>query len=139
MVDPVNLNVPGLPYLLFAVAFFGVVFALMWMLSPLELLVRRHQRLADELGADGEDDWDDEDGYGTAGAGDTTRTIARIPNGDTNPPTIDGLFGTVRRPSSDERSPSVVYECRHCGTTLDAGTEHCPRCETVSVVRYEVD
>lgn len=127
MVDPVNLNVPGLPYFLFAVAFFAVVFVLVWVLSPLELLIRRHRRLTYDLGGgDGEDD----DSYSDS-------DLARFPNGETITPTIDGLFETVRRPSSDGPSPPTVYECRHCGTTLDSGAERCPRCETASVVRYE--
>jgi len=36
MTDPVNLNVPGLPYLLFALAFFAVVALLAGLLSSIE-------------------------------------------------------------------------------------------------------
>lgn len=136
MVDPVNLNVPGLPYFLFAVAFFAVVFVLVWVLSPLELLVRRHQRLSRDLGGDGGDD-DGENDDSLDGDGGSDGSVARFPSGEASAPTIDGLFGTVRRPASREPSAPTVYECRHCGTTLDAGVERCPRCETASVVRYE--
>ncbi|MFC6838459.1 hypothetical protein [Halomarina ordinaria] len=30
-----------------------------------------------------------------------------------------------------------VYECRRCGTTLDADAEACPRCDSTSIACYE--
>ena len=43
MVDPVNLNIPGFPYLLFALVFFIVVALLAAALVPLELAIRRQR------------------------------------------------------------------------------------------------
>jgi rubrerythrin len=36
-------------------------------------------------------------------------------------------------------SETVVYECRNCGTTLDAGDDSCPECDSEDVVEYEFD
>lgn len=120
MVDPVNLNVPGLPYLLFALVFFAAVFLLVGVLSPIELAIQRHQR--SKAGADG----DDEDG-------------ARSPDDEAAVLRIDQLLGALRDVASTEsRSGTTVYECRRCGTTLDAGDDRCPHCETPTVARYEI-
>ncbi|SEN99784.1 hypothetical protein SAMN05216388_10073 [Halorientalis persicus] len=35
-------------------------------------------------------------------------------------------------------STQVVYECRHCGTTVDPDGEACPTCGRSDIVRYEV-
>lgn len=32
----------------------------------------------------------------------------------------------------------VIYECRHCGTTLESELDECPLCGTSDVVRYEL-
>jgi rubrerythrin len=36
------------------------------------------------------------------------------------------------------RDPSVVVECRRCGTTVDCGTTVCPVCESVDIVTHEI-
>lgn len=33
----------------------------------------------------------------------------------------------------------VVYECRHCGTTLESELDECSLCGTSDVVRYELE
>ena len=116
MVDPVNLNVPGLPLLLFALAFFAVVILLSRALSPIELAIRYHRR---------------SDGGGGGGG--------RSRDDDAVDPGTDQPFRSVRDPTgADSRSATTVYECRRCGTTLDAGDGQCPHCETTTVARYEI-
>lgn len=44
MVDPVNLNVPGLDYLFFALVFFVVVALLTLVLAPVEITIQRSRR-----------------------------------------------------------------------------------------------
>lgn len=34
--------------------------------------------------------------------------------------------------------PEVIAECRHCGTTVDPGTDRCPECGTPEISRYEI-
>jgi len=36
------------------------------------------------------------------------------------------------------RGPSVVVECRRCGTTVDRGTVTCPVCESRDIVTHEI-
>jgi rubrerythrin len=45
--------------------------------------------------------------------------------------TFRGVVGT--RTSS----PSTLYECRHCGTTLSEDAETCPTCGGDDVVCYQ--
>ncbi|MEF8819161.1 MAG: hypothetical protein V5A31_07425 [Haloferacaceae archaeon] len=33
----------------------------------------------------------------------------------------------------------VVYECRHCGTTLDGRQDVCPACGADDVVAYDLE
>lgn len=33
---------------------------------------------------------------------------------------------------------SVVCECRHCGTTVEVGTEECPACGEEAIARYHI-
>lgn len=127
MADPVNLNIPGFPYLFVALVFFAIVFLLSGALSPIEFAIRRHRRSGADTDAADDDDSD-----------------SRLPGSDRLPDDaasieVDQLFGTVKRPPSTESdAPTTVYECRHCGTTLEAGDGQCPHCETATVVRYEV-
>ena len=122
MVDPVNLNVPGLPYLLFALVFFAVVLLFVGVLSLIEVAIQHHQR-SNADASDGDADSDD------AHPTDDDRAVLRV----------DRLFGAVRDAASAEsRSETTVYKCRHCGTTLDASDDRCPHCETPTVARYEV-
>jgi rubrerythrin len=137
MVDPVNLNVPGLPYLLFALVFFAVVAALSGVLSPIELAIRRHRRSDGEDGERKEDENEDESESGDGGGGDGDRSGSRATD-DATVPGTDRLFGTDRGTDADSRAATTIYECRRCGTTLDAGDGQCPRCETASIARYEV-
>ncbi|SNZ18009.1 hypothetical protein SAMN06269185_3197 [Natronoarchaeum philippinense] len=32
----------------------------------------------------------------------------------------------------------VVYECRRCGTSIDASATNCPECGEAEIVRYEL-
>jgi hypothetical protein len=121
MVDPVNLNVPGLPYLVFALVFLAVVFLFAAVISPIELAVQRHQKSRTDAddGTDSPDAADPSEGRGGSRA--------------------DRLLRVVRNPASLESdSPTTVYECRRCGTTLEAGDDRCPHCETSAVARYEI-
>jgi len=34
---------------------------------------------------------------------------------------------------------TVVHECRHCGQTVEAGTERCPNCGTGGIASYRVE
>lgn len=36
-------------------------------------------------------------------------------------------------------TPTTVVECRHCGSTLDIGSEWCPECGSNEVSRYEIE
>lgn len=47
------------------------------------------------------------------------------------------LIRRVRRMLGDP--DHVVHECRHCGTTLDAGTDTCPVCGADAVARYVIE
>lgn len=38
-----------------------------------------------------------------------------------------------------EPSPTVVYECRTCGTNVSPETDRCPACEGEDIVRYSID
>lgn len=46
---------------------------------------------------------------------------------------VEGLKRLVRRDSG-----RVVYECRHCGTTVEHGTDRCPTCGAAEIARYEI-
>lgn len=37
-----------------------------------------------------------------------------------------------------ETGPGIVYECRSCGATLDAGESVCPYCGPTDVVEYDL-
>lgn len=47
------------------------------------------------------------------------------------------LLQTVRSKLGD--GPTVVWECRHCGASLDGDRAACPRCGWDAVTRYEID
>ncbi|RKD85198.1 hypothetical protein ATJ93_4752 [Halopiger aswanensis] len=32
----------------------------------------------------------------------------------------------------------VVYECRHCGTTVDSDTETCPECSADAIAQHQI-
>lgn len=150
MVDPVNLNVPGLPYLLFAAVFFAVVAVLTGVLSPIELAIRRHDRPNTDgndgngkADRDGEDDGNSEDGGDDRGTGrfrgDETATLRTgRPTGPVQEEASAESDSTVELNSAAEPDSTMIYECRRCGTTLDAGDERCPRCEVSSIARYEI-
>lgn len=36
------------------------------------------------------------------------------------------------------RGAETIYECRHCGTAVDAETEVCPDCGAEEIARYRV-
>ena len=38
-----------------------------------------------------------------------------------------------------ESSPTVIHECRTCGTNVSADTEQCPACGDDDIVRYSID
>ena len=38
-----------------------------------------------------------------------------------------------------ERAGEVIYECRNCGTILDADEEKCPQCDSTDVAHYEIE
>lgn len=48
------------------------------------------------------------------------------------------LRTVVRRLFASGNQPLVMFECRLCGTTLDAETETCPECGTAEISRYEI-
>lgn len=146
MVDPVNLNIPGLPYFLLAAVFFAVVLVLTWVLSPLELLVRRHERSSDDGGGEGTSSGGDGDSSGRDDDTDTDGgdrendhgAVVRFSTGgaSTIAPAVDRPSGTVRRSTAEEASSARTYQCHHCGTTLELGDEWCPRCDTAAVGGY---
>jgi rubrerythrin len=37
-----------------------------------------------------------------------------------------------------QSSAGVVYECRHCGETVDGDTTECPACGRAAISRYEL-
>jgi len=34
--------------------------------------------------------------------------------------------------------PTTIYECRHCGTTVDSQTDSCPYCGPTEIIEYEL-
>lgn len=40
---------------------------------------------------------------------------------------------------AEEAAPSVVHECRNCGTTVESGTRRCPHCGAEEIASYRVD
>lgn len=46
---------------------------------------------------------------------------------------VDGLLPEQQGRGDD----TVVYECRRCGTTLDANARTCPYCGPTEIVRFE--
>ncbi|AKH98653.1 MULTISPECIES: zinc ribbon domain-containing protein [Halobacteriaceae] len=46
---------------------------------------------------------------------------------------VDGLKQLVGRGRD-----TVMYECRHCGTTVDHDADRCPRCDATAIARYHV-
>ena len=38
-----------------------------------------------------------------------------------------------------DHSPTVVHECRTCGTNVSADTTRCPACDGEDIVRYSID
>lgn len=46
------------------------------------------------------------------------------------------LSTAVRRWLSDE--DALVYECRNCGTTLEATADQCPTCGSTEIVVFDV-
>lgn len=44
-------------------------------------------------------------------------------------PSIRGMLSSDR---------TIIFECRRCGTTLEAISEDCPYCEVDDIVRYEI-
>lgn len=46
------------------------------------------------------------------------------------------ILDTVRTYLSG--SEQVVAECRHCGTTVEAGVKQCPVCDKETIARYHV-
>lgn len=54
------------------------------------------------------------------------------------PTPISSVLGTVTV-SMFRSTREVVYECRRCGTTVDAADESCPYCEGSDLVRYVIE
>ncbi len=46
------------------------------------------------------------------------------------------LSTAVRRWLTDE--DGLVYECRHCGTTLEATDQQCPTCGSTEIAVFDV-
>ncbi|ADB63815.1 hypothetical protein Htur_5184 (plasmid) [Haloterrigena turkmenica DSM 5511] len=46
---------------------------------------------------------------------------------------------TTQQSGESDPSPTVIYECRTCGTTVSADTVRCPACEDDDIVRYSID
>lgn len=50
------------------------------------------------------------------------------------------MIGVIKRLVAGEgsaREPTVLYECRHCGATLDSETDTCPYCGPSETARFE--
>ena len=62
---------------------------------------------------------------------------------------LSGLFTgsepTTERPATTQNSgesdpsPTVLHECRACGTNVSAETDRCPACDGDDIVRYSID
>lgn len=48
---------------------------------------------------------------------------------------VDGYMGLIGSRSGGRR---LYFECRQCGTTVDAKTDACPQCGSVDIVEYEL-
>lgn len=42
------------------------------------------------------------------------------------------------RPDPAASSHAVLYECRHCGTKLNAGADACPVCDSIEIASYDL-
>lgn len=51
---------------------------------------------------------------------------------------MTGIIDLVRRFVGGTGDRQVVRECRRCGTTVGAGTEHCPRCGRAEIAQYHL-
>jgi rubrerythrin len=49
-----------------------------------------------------------------------------------------GLLGAFESMLGGGSSPTTVYECRQCGTTLDGRDNCCPACGGTHVAEYEI-
>jgi ribosomal protein L37E len=47
------------------------------------------------------------------------------------------VIGTLVRRYRDE-GPRRIYECRRCGTSLDADAGECSQCGSTSIATYEL-
>ena len=47
---------------------------------------------------------------------------------------MSALTDLIRHLVSED---TVLYECRHCGTTLEEREGPCPECESTEIVAYE--
>ncbi|MFC4249141.1 hypothetical protein ACFOZ7_19780 [Natribaculum luteum] len=41
--------------------------------------------------------------------------------------------------SAGDGSAVIVYECRHCGTTVGSETACCPSCQSENIVEYAIE
>ncbi|WP_449289640.1 DUF7129 domain-containing putative zinc-binding protein [Natronococcus pandeyae] len=48
------------------------------------------------------------------------------------------LFERVDRLLPWSTQSEVVYECRHCGTSVDKHTEACPACGSEAIAMYHI-
>lgn len=48
------------------------------------------------------------------------------------------MFDRVKRVFEGSRSPTVVFECRSCGTSVDRDTDTCPECGSDEIAHYEI-
>ena len=46
---------------------------------------------------------------------------------------------TAGSDGESEPSPTVIHECRDCGTNVSADTDRCPACDGDDIVRYSID
>ncbi|WP_436346898.1 hypothetical protein [Natronorubrum sp. FCH18a] len=45
---------------------------------------------------------------------------------------------TTQDSGEGTESPTVVHECRNCGTNVSADTTRCPACDGEDIVRYSI-
>ncbi|WP_137291564.1 hypothetical protein [Natronorubrum halophilum] len=43
------------------------------------------------------------------------------------------------RDRGEDEGPTIIHECRNCGTNVSADTNCCPACGGDDIVRYSID
>lgn len=54
-------------------------------------------------------------------------------------PPVMGVSEYTRRLLGGRSDSSILYECRHCGTSRYAPMRRCPACDSHDIITYDLD